>query len=99
VVVLHSFTDEEEVLQKANDTEYGLYSSVYTKDISRALRLVKKLEAGTVGVNCTSPTIGFDMPFGGWKQSGEGRQWGRVGLDGWLEVSYYVAEWWCSAND
>ncbi|KAF8247272.1 ALDH-like protein [Wilcoxina mikolae CBS 423.85] len=86
VVVLHSFTDEAEVLEKANDTEYGLYSSVYTKDISRALRFAKQLESGTVGINCTSPTIGFDVPFGGWKQSGEGRQWGRQGLDGWLET-------------
>lgn len=44
---------------------YGLYASVYTKDIDRALRFAKGLEAGTVGVNCTSPVTGEGMPFGG----------------------------------
>ncbi|KAF2280517.1 aldehyde dehydrogenase-like protein [Westerdykella ornata] len=74
VVNINIFKTEEEVLQKANDTEYGLYASVYTKDIDRALRFAKGLEAGTVGVNCTSPTTGKDMPFGGYKSSGSGRE-------------------------
>lgn len=75
VVNINSFKTEEEVLAKANDTEYGLYAAVYTKDISRALRFAKGLEAGTVGVNCTSPTTGInDTPFGGYKASGTGRE-------------------------
>lgn len=75
VVNINSFKTEEEVLAKANDTEYGLYAAVYTKDISRALRFAKGLEAGTVGVNCTSPTTGVnDTPFGGYKSSGTGRE-------------------------
>ena len=75
VVNINSFKTEEEVLAKANDSEYGLYASVYTKDISRALRFAKGLEAGTVGVNCTSPTTGVnDTPFGGYKSSGTGRE-------------------------
>jgi hypothetical protein len=75
------------VLAKANDTEFGLYASVYTKDINRALKFAKRMEAGSVGVNCSSPTVSFDMPFGGFKQSGDGRQWGRAGIEAWLEVS------------
>lgn len=75
VVNINVFKTEEEVLAKANDTEYGLYAAVYTRDISRALRFAKGLEAGTVGVNCTSPTTGVnDTPFGGYKSSGTGRE-------------------------
>lgn len=75
VVNINVFKTEEEVLAKANDSEYGLYAAVYTKDISRALRFAKGLEAGTVGVNCTSPTTGpNDTAFGGYKSSGVGRE-------------------------
>ncbi|KAI9683463.1 MAG: hypothetical protein M1822_006003 [Bathelium mastoideum] len=74
VVHINTFKTEEEVLNKANDTEYGLYASVYTEDLSRAMRVSKALEAGQVGVNCTSPTIGMDMPFGGYKGSGNTRE-------------------------
>jgi acyl-CoA reductase-like NAD-dependent aldehyde dehydrogenase len=74
VVNINVFNTEDEVLAKANNTEYGLYASVYTKNIDRALRFAKGLEAGTVGVNCTSPFIGKDTPFGGYKGSGIGRE-------------------------
>jgi len=86
VVCINTFTDEEEVLKRANDTEFGLYASVYTKDISRALRVAKVLEAGMVGVNCTSPTMAIDMPFGGWKQSGDGRELSSHSLNHWTEL-------------
>ncbi|EUC33930.1 hypothetical protein COCCADRAFT_36289 [Bipolaris zeicola 26-R-13] len=74
VVSINVFSTEEEALAKANATEFGLYASVYTKDIDRALRFAKGMEAGTVGVNCTSPVTGTDMPFGGYKSSGSGRE-------------------------
>ena len=74
VVIINPFDTEEEAIAKANDTEYGLYAAVFTKDLDRALRVSAKLEAGTVGVNCTSPTKGDDMPFGGYKGSGLGRE-------------------------
>jgi acyl-CoA reductase-like NAD-dependent aldehyde dehydrogenase len=74
VVNINVFKTEEEVLEKANNTEYGLYAAVFTKNIDRALRFAKGLEAGTVGINTTSPQTGRDMPFGGYKASGTGRE-------------------------
>ncbi|KAB8068335.1 aldehyde dehydrogenase domain-containing protein [Aspergillus leporis] len=86
VVVINTFKTEEEAIARANDSDFGLYASVFTKDIDRAVRLSKLLEAGTVGVNCTSPTIVKDMPFGGYKMSGLGREGLLSGLDSYLET-------------
>ncbi|KIW68607.1 hypothetical protein PV04_04543 [Phialophora macrospora] len=86
VVNINTFKTEEEVIAKANDSEFGLYSSVYTKNIDRALRFAKALEAGTVGINCTSPVIARDMPFGGYKSSGVGREGFGHSLDNFLET-------------
>ncbi|KAJ5396802.1 Retinal dehydrogenase 1 [Penicillium cosmopolitanum] len=86
VVHINTFRDEDEVVAKANDTEYGLYAAVYTKDVSRALRMAKKLDSGSVGVNCTSPTGAKDMPFGGYKASGIGREGWTVSINNYLET-------------
>jgi aldehyde dehydrogenase (NAD+) len=86
VVNINTFQTEEEVVRKANDTEFGLFAAVYTKNIDRAMRMVKALESGTVGVNCTSPTFAGDMPFGGYKSSGIGRQGKTVDLNNFLET-------------
>ncbi|GAB1216880.1 hypothetical protein ATERTT37_006099 [Aspergillus terreus] len=86
VVVINTFKTEEEAIEKANNTEFGLYASVFTKDIDRAVRTSKLLEAGTVGVNCTSPTVARDMPFGGFKMSGVGREGYMHSLDNYLET-------------
>lgn len=92
VVCVNTFTDEIEALERANDTEFGLYASVFTKDISRALRVAKALEAGSVGINCSSPTMAVDMPFGGWKQSGDGRELSKYCNDYWTELkSVYIS--------
>lgn len=85
VVCINTFETEEEALRVANDSEYGLYAAVYTQNVDRALRIAKGLEAGMVGVNCTSPTGAWDMPFGGYKQSGIGRESFLLSLDDWLE--------------
>jgi aldehyde dehydrogenase (NAD+) len=74
VVVINTFKTEDEVIAKANDTEFGLYASLWTKDLERGLRVSNKLESGMVGVNCASPTGSWDLPFGGWKGSGTGRE-------------------------
>jgi aldehyde dehydrogenase (NAD+) len=86
VSIVNTFETEEEAIQRANDTEYGLYASVFTKNIDRALRVAAALESGSVGVNCTSPTMAFDQPFGGYKQSGLGRELGVNALSFWKET-------------
>ncbi len=91
VVCINTFETEEEAMSLANDTEFGLYAAVYTKDMDRALRFAKGLESGMVGVNCTSPTGAWDMPFGGYKSSGSGRESFLLSMDDWLEQkSVYI---------
>lgn len=84
-VNINTFKTEAEAVELANDTEYGLYASVYTKDVSRAMRVARAFESGQVGVNCTSPTFANDMPFGGYKGSGQGREGMGYSLDEYLE--------------
>jgi aldehyde dehydrogenase (NAD+) len=86
VVNISVFHTEEEALAEANNTEFGLYAAVFTKDINRAMRFAKGLEAGTVGVNCTSPVTGHDLSFGGWKSSGVGRE----GINAFLDKSVLI---------
>lgn len=86
VQCVSTFESEDQVLKLSNDTEYGLFASVFTKDMSRALRVAKKFEAGSVGVNVTSPRAALDLPFGGWKASGDGRELGTHSVESWTEV-------------
>ncbi|KAF2679021.1 aldehyde dehydrogenase [Lentithecium fluviatile CBS 122367] len=85
VITLRTFKTEEEAIQLANDTSYGLSSCIFTSSASRALRVARQLEAGTVNIN-TSAVFGVEMPFGGWKQSGIGREGGRQGLMHYVEA-------------
>lgn len=86
VVSINTFETEEEAVELANGTQYGLYASVYTRDLDRALRCAKAIDSGYVSINCTSPKIGKDMPFGGYKASGQGREGWHHSLDNFLEV-------------
>lgn len=79
VGIIKTFKTEEEVLKMANDTEFGLMSGVFTRDITRALRVSSALESGVVGVNCVS-LQSLQAPFGGKKQSGIGREFGEYAL-------------------
>jgi succinate-semialdehyde dehydrogenase/glutarate-semialdehyde dehydrogenase len=81
------FDDEDEAIEKANATEYGLASYAFTRDISRMWRLAESLEAGTIGINDTVPATS-QCPFGGLKQSGWGRELGTEGLDAYLETKH-----------
>ncbi|KAF9887944.1 hypothetical protein FE257_009466 [Aspergillus nanangensis] len=86
VVNINTFETEAEVIQKVNASEFGLYAAVYTRDVNRAMRFATSMQAGTVGINCTSPTGAFDLPFGGWKSSGIGREGIHHSLDNYLET-------------
>ncbi|MEU0532818.1 NAD-dependent succinate-semialdehyde dehydrogenase [Amycolatopsis tolypomycina] len=87
VAPITPFDTEEEAVAKANDTEFGLVSYVFTSDLKRALRVSEALEAGMIGLNqgiVSNPAA----PFGGIKQSGLGREGGSVGIDEFLETKY-----------
>ncbi|MEU8221525.1 NAD-dependent succinate-semialdehyde dehydrogenase [Kribbella sp. NPDC048915] len=87
VAPLTAFETEDEAVRMANDTEFGLVSYLFTKDLSRALRVSERLEAGMIGLNqgiVSNPAA----PFGGVKQSGLGREGGSVGIDEYLEIKY-----------
>lgn len=85
IAPLIRFTSEDEVIEKANNTEYGLASYFYTNDLSRTHRVSEKLEYGMVGVNDPAP-FSVQVPFGGVKESGMGREGGKYGLEDYLET-------------
>ncbi|MCZ7864290.1 NAD-dependent succinate-semialdehyde dehydrogenase [Agrobacterium salinitolerans] len=87
VAAVLPFDDEREVVRRANATEMGLAAYVYTNDLGRAMRLTDQLEYGMVAVN-TPKFTGAPIPFGGWKQSGLGREGSRHGLMEYLEPKY-----------
>lgn len=92
VVSINTFETEEDAIKLANNSDFGLYASVYTRNIDRALRVAKAFESGCVGVNCTSPKLGKDMPFGGYKLSGQGREGWHHSLDNFLETKTVVID-------
>ena len=92
VAAIAPFDMEEEVIRRANDTEYGLMAYVHTKDPSRIYRLSRALEFGMIGVNRTKVT-GAPIPFGGMKQSGLGREGSRHGIEAFSNIKYVCRDW------
>ena len=87
-----SFNDEQEAIELANDTEYGLVSYLYTKDLARGMAIAEQLEAGMIGLNrglVSDPAA----PFGGIKQSGLGREGSYEGMMEYMEKKYVAVEW------
>jgi succinate-semialdehyde dehydrogenase / glutarate-semialdehyde dehydrogenase len=92
VAALQAFASEEEVIAKANDTEYGLVAYLYTRDVGRGLRVSERLDYGMVGLNrglVSDPAA----PFGGTKQSGVGREGAHMGLMEFMETQYISVSW------
>ena len=85
VVSVMAFEDEAQAITMANDTEYGLSGSIWTRDVGRALRVSRAIESGNLSVNSNS-SVRFWTPFGGFKQSGLGRELGPDALDSFTEV-------------
>ncbi len=84
---IFAFDTEAEVIERANDTEFGLAAYFYSRDIGRVMRVAERLESGMVGVN-TGLISTAEAPFGGVKQSGLGREGSKYGLDEFLEIKY-----------
>jgi succinate-semialdehyde dehydrogenase/glutarate-semialdehyde dehydrogenase len=92
VAPIQTFRTEQEVIGKANDTEYGLVAYLYTKDVARGMRVSEKLDFGMIGLNrglVSDPAA----PFGGMKQSGLGREGAHEGLMEFLETQYVSVAW------
>jgi acyl-CoA reductase-like NAD-dependent aldehyde dehydrogenase len=85
VVAVLPFDDEAEAVALANDTEYGLSGSIWTRDLGRALRVARAVESGNLSVNSNS-SVRYSTPFGGFKRSGLGRELGPDALDSFTEV-------------
>jgi acyl-CoA reductase-like NAD-dependent aldehyde dehydrogenase len=85
VVAVLPFDDEADAIRIANDTEYGLSGSIWTRDIGRALRVARAVEAGNLSVNSNS-SVRYSTPFGGFKRSGLGRELGPDALDAFTDV-------------
>ena len=85
MVAVLPFEDEAEAVAMANDTEYGLSGSIWTRDVGRALRVARAVDAGNLSVNSNS-SVRYSTPFGGFKQSGLGRELGPDALDSFTEL-------------
>jgi len=91
VVVAAPFQSIDDIAAAANDSEYGLGAGIWTQDISKAHALAKKLRAGTVWINCYN-VFDASLPFGGYKQSGWGREMGHEALEAYTEVKAVTAQ-------
>src|SRR5881227_132657 len=92
VASIQTFKSEDEAIKRANDTEYGLVAYLYTKDLSRGMRVSEKLDFGMIGLNrglVSDPAA----PFGGMKQSGIGREGAHEGLLEFMETQYISVSW------
>ncbi len=92
VAAIQTFSDQDDVVRRANDTEYGLVAYVFSEDMKRALQVCERLDYGMVGLNrglVSDPAA----PFGGTKQSGLGREGGHEGMLEFMETQYISASW------
>ena len=85
MVCIRRFHDEEDMLREVNDTPYGLSGSIWTQHLAKAIRVARRVESGVLSIN-THASVHVEAPFGGYKQSGIGRDLGMHALDGYSEI-------------
>jgi aldehyde dehydrogenase (NAD+) len=88
VVSILPYRDEDDAIRIANDTNYGLAGYVSSGNVERARKVASRIRAGQILINGATPD--FAAPFGGYKHSGNGREWGKIGFEEFLEVKAVV---------